>query len=731
LLAAAVVAASSQAGAAPPAGRLTIEELAATRWYTLGMPRAFAVTRDGRSVVFLRGGPRTRVQKLFVFDVASGQSGEGRRGAPKGTRLLADAESLLGGQAEELSPAERARRERQRITTRGIATFVLAERGDLVLVPLSGSVFVLELGSGKAHRLAGVESALDARFSPDGRFVSFLRDHDLYVSDWRRGRVTRLTRGGSEVLTHGEAEFVAQEEMDRSAGYWWSPDSTRVAFEEADHRKVERRFVPDPAQPYRTPVGSYYPRPGTPNARVRLGLVSVRGGAPTWVRWDERYEYLATVKWSENAPLSVAVQTRDQRELVLLRVDPRTGATRTLLGERDPAWINLRQSMPWWLAGGRQFLWMTERDGEWRVWLHEADGRAVRSLNPGDGFRVREVVHVDETRGTVIVSGGTRTPETHLFELPLAGGPPRALTKTAGVHTWTFGRKSEVHVRQLESARGRGPVEVHRADGSLAGTIESAALRAPMQPRVELTRVGEMEALLVRPVDFKPGRRYPVLVDVYAGPHLNMVMQLQRWHLINQWFADHGLIVVSMDGRGTPGRGRAWERAIRGDFSKVPLEDQVRALSALGARYRELDLGRVGVFGISFGGYMAALAVARRPDLFRAAVAVAPAVDWTDYDTHYTERYLGVLPAAAEAYRRSGVLTHLGSGVARPILIVHGTADDNVSFANSLKLADALFRRGRPFELLPVVGETHLYSTPGMLAQMYRRIAAFLTRELR
>jgi dipeptidyl-peptidase 4 len=706
--------------AAPSAGRITIEELAATRWYTLGTPRAFAVTRDGRSVVFLRGGPRSRVQKLFLFDVKSGE-----------TRLLADAESLLGGKAEQLSPAERARRERQHITTRGIATFVLAERADLVLVPLSGSVFVLDLQTGKAQRLTGVESALDARFSPDGRFVSYLRDHDLYVSEWRRGRITRLTRGGSEGLIHGEAEFVAQEEMDRSAGYWWSPDSTRIAFEEADQRKVERRFVPDPANPYRPPLGSYYPRPGTANARVRLGLVSVRGGAPTWVRWDPRFEYLAAVKWDEGAPLSVVVQSRDQRELALLKVDPRSGATRTLITERDAAWINLRQSMPWWLAGGRQLLWMTEREGEGRVWLRDADGRPIRSLNPGDGFRVRDVLHVDEARGAVIVSGASRTPEVHVHELLLAGGAPRALTRTAGVHTWTFGLKTEVHVRELESLRGRGPIEVRRGDGSLAGTIESAALKPPMLPRVELTRVGEMEALLVRPADFKPDRRYPVLVNVYAGPHLNMVIQLQRRHLINQWFADQGLIVVSMDGRGTPGRGRAWERAIQGDFSRVPLEDQVRALAALGARYRELDLGRVGVFGISFGGYMAALAAARRPDLFRAAVAVAPVIDWTDYDTHYTERYLGVLPAAAEAYRRSGVLTHLGKGPSRPILIVHGTADDNVSFAGSLKLAEALFRRGRPFELLPVVGETHLYSTPEMLAEMYRRIAAFLKRELR
>jgi dipeptidyl-peptidase-4 len=715
-----VLLAAAGGRAAPPAPPISIEELTATRSYTQGAPRAFAVTRDGRAVLFLRGPARGRVQELWAFDVASGA-----------TRRLATAESLLGGAAEALSPEERARRERLRLLDQGIASFVLADGGDLVLIPLSGKLHVLELATGRARPVAGAVAATDARFSPDGRYVSFVRGHDLHVADWRAGRAWPVTRGGTVALAHGEAEFVAQEEMDRYTGYWWSPDSTRLAYEEADSRGVERRAIPDAAAPFEAADAAPYPRAGTPNALVRLGVIGVRGGATRWVAWDgARYPYLATVRWDEEGPLSLVVQTRDQREELLLAVDPATGRTRTLLTERDPAWLNLHQSAPRWLEGARQFLWLSERDGELRLWLHDADGRPVRALDLGAAARLRDLLHVDARRGVAVVSGGARTTERHVYELPLAGGAARRLTAGAGVHTWHYGRSSGVHVAHVETLTARGPWEVRRADGARAGLIPSAAAPPPYVPRVELTRAGDFEAALVRPRDFAPARRYPVLLDVYGGPGAVTVEARMTLYLRPQWYADQGVIVVSVDGRGTPGRGRAWERAIQGNFADVPLADQITALTALGARYPELDLGRVAIYGWSFGGYLAALGALRRPDVFRVAVAGAPVVDWRDYDTHYTERYLGLPAAAPDAYRKSCVLTYLGAGAARPLLLIHGTADDNVTFASSLKLADALFKAGRAFDFLPLVGQTHLPATPELNARLHARVAAFLRAHL-
>jgi dipeptidyl-peptidase-4 len=670
-------------------------------------------------VLFLRGPARGRVQDLWTFDVATGA-----------VRRLATARDLLGGADEKLSPEERARRERQRLLDRGIAAFSLAERAPLVLVPLSGRLFVIDLAAGRAREVAGVAGATDARFSPDGRYVSFVRDHDLHVAEWRTGRRWAVTRGGSERLAHGEAEFVAQEEMDRFTGYWWSPDSTRLVYEESDTRRVDLRFTADPSAPYDPPHGWPYPRPGRPNAEVRLGVVGVRGGATTWVAWDRaRYPYLARVRWRDEGPLTLVVQARDQEEEQVLAAEPATGRTRAVLTERDPAWLNLRLSTPRWLAGGRELLWLTERDGEWRLWVVAADGRLVRSLNPGGGFRLEEVEHVDARRGVVVVSGSGGIGERHLYELPLGGGAPRRLTRE-GVTRVVYGRSSGVSVRTVETLTARETATVHRVDGSVAGVVPSLAVPPPVVPRVELTRAGGFDAALVRPRDFTAGRRYPVLLDVYAGPGVSIVTARMRHYLVLQWYADQGFVVVSADGRGTPGRGRAWERAIRGDFAGPTLDDQIAALGALAARYPELDLGRVAIHGASFGGYMAALGVIRRPDVFHAAVAIAPVVDWYDYDTHYTERYLGVPPAAADAYRRSNVLTYLGAGPARPLLVIHGTSDDNVGFDQSLKLVDALFRAGRPFDFFPLVAETHLPAEPALNARLHARVAAFLRAQL-
>jgi dipeptidyl-peptidase-4 len=712
---------AASAGRPPPLDAAYLRDHAETRGFTLGRPVAAQPTPDGRAVLFLRSQARVPKLELFEFDVASGR-----------TRRLLAPEQILGDATEELSPEEKARRERMRVSLRGFTSFQLSTDGARVLVPFSGKLYLLDRAGGQVEALpTGPGTLLDPKFSPDGRRVAYVLDHDLYVLDLDTRQERRLTTGGTPTLTHGLAEFVAQEEMGRFSGYWWSPDSAHLAYQQTDTSGVEVWQLSDPARPEQPPHEAFYPRPGRTNARVRLGVVSANGGATTWIDWDrEHYPYLATVRW-EDGPLTLAVQTRDQREVLLLQADPNTGATTVLLTERDPLWVNLDQDVPRWLSAEAGFLWVSERAGgpqlEWRA----PNGALRRVLvSPSAGYQ--GLVDVDPARGVAVFRASVDPTQAHVHEVSLASGLSRQLTDGVALYARTYGKDHSLFVQSVHRLEQLGAVTVHQADGTLLGELPSVAEPAPVVPRTELLKVGEGEgfyASLVRPQHFERRKRYPVLVHVYGGPHGKMVTASLSAHLLRQWLADQGFIVVALDGRGTPGRGRAWERAIYGRFGSVPLEDQVAGLRALGQRYRELDLRRVGIYGWSFGGYLAALAVLRRPDVFHAAVAGAPVVDWLDYDTHYTERYLGMPDTNPAAYAEGSLLTY-APDLRRPLLLVHGTADDNVYFRHTLRLADALFRAGKEFELLPLSGSTHLTPDPVVMERLYTRIATFFQRHL-
>jgi dipeptidyl-peptidase-4 len=350
-------------------------------------------------------------------------------------------------------------------------------------------------------------------------------------------------------------------------------------------------------------------------------------------------------------------------------------------------------------------------------------------VSTGDGFL--SLVHVNpNARWAHVLCGDAVT--NRIARVSLRGPePPVVLTGDTAEHAPVFARDGSVFADTRTVAEGWPQVLVISADGIKRGQLPDVAERPPFQVSLELTTVGEQRfhAAVIRPRAFQPGQRYPVIVQVYGGPHALTVKSDQRQYLLHQWIADHGAIVVAIDNRGTPRRGRAWERAIKGRFGDVPLDDQVAGLQALGARYPELDLDRVGIYGWSFGGTMAAMAVLRRPDIFKVGVAGAPVVDWLDYDTHYTERYLDLPEAAPEAYRVSNLLTYAAS-LRNPLLLIHGTADDNVYFFHSLKLADALFRAGRPFEFLPLPGITHQLPDPTVRERLWRRMTDFLLDHL-
>jgi dipeptidyl-peptidase-4 len=702
-----------------------LKQYAVTYRFSLGHPAAIKITRDGDAVLFLRSGPRSFVRDLYEFDIAAGTE-----------RMLASAEQILQGEEEKLTAEALARRERMRLAARGIATFGVSRDGRRVLVPLSGSLYVLERASGKLLELTStVGFPIDAQFSPNGNMVACVREGDLYVIDVASTGEQRLTEGASETLTHGLAEFVAQEEMSRMHGYWWSSDSQTIVYQETDTSDVEELHIADPSRPSQPPKDWRYPRSGKNNARVRLGIISVAGGDTTWIAWNrERYPYVAVVSWEEHAPLTILVQNREQTEEVLLAVDPATGTTTKLLIETDPAWLNLDHAMPHWLSGGHEFLWSTERNGDWQLELRRRDGSLVAALTPRD-LGYRGLLGIDEERGVGFVSGGRDPTQNHIYRVSFdPNGPiPEHVTDEPGMHWATFSERGGTNVRTLRQVNvNKLRFLAYRGDGSLSGELKSVAELPPLAPQVELTLVGnepKLHAAIVRPSDFDAKRRYPVVVNVYGGPIGKMVTADGRRYLINQWIANHGFIVVSIDGRGTPARGRDWERSIKGNLIDLPLADQVRGLQALGEENAEMDLSRVGIYGWSFGGYFSAMAVMQRPDIFHVGVAGAPVVDWRDYDTHYTERYLGLPSKNEEGYRASSVLT-FAPGLTRPLLLIHGTADDNVYFFHSMKLCDALFRAGKPYDFLPLSGFTHMVPDPLITERLHSRIVEYFMEHL-
>ena len=699
-------------------------DLAETRNYSLGVAVAPRLGPDGKDVVFLRSGPRNAVLRLYEVNVASGVE-----------RELLSPEQILNAGEEKLTAEEKSRRERQRQSLRGFTSFQLTRDGTGVLVVLGGKLYVVTRADRAVVEMPG-SGWIAPQLSPDGKFIGAARGNELFVIEIESRQERQLTTGANEFIGHATAEFVAQEELDRFDGFWWSPDSKSIAYQETDNTDVEIRYISDPLHPESAPAKNFYPRPGTPNAKVRLGIISREGGDTRWIAWDrDKFPYVARVEWKElKAPLTLYVLDRVQQTGLLLDVDPVSGTTRELLRETDPAWLNVERRMrPRWLRDGSGFLWASERSGQWQLEFHGADGAFKKDVTKAsDGFI--ELVGPNEISapGQIFFLGGADSRERQIYARSIDGnGESKALTLERGMHDAVASDLTDVWLHQFDLLDGRVGWEVCDATGKSVRALRSVAEIPPVAPKGEVTRVqGEREydASIVRPANFKPGQSYPVILDVYAGPHAKQVTAQSRRFFVPQWYADHGYIVVSFDGRGTPRRGRDWERAIRGNLIDVALNDQIDALRALAKKVPEMDLSRVGVTGWSFGGYFSAMAVIRRPDVFKCGVAGAPVATWENYDTTYTERYLGLAPDNPEAYRVSSILTY-AADLKRPLLIVHGATDDNVYFQHSVQLADALYRSGKPFEFLPLLG-THMVSDPMSRLRRDVRVAEFFDRNL-
>ncbi|MFK4150610.1 prolyl oligopeptidase family serine peptidase [Streptomyces fungicidicus] len=691
---------------------------ARTLRFTLGAPRSFSVAPDGSRVVFLRSGSGTdRAHSLWVLDTEGG-----------GERVAADPRALLGGALENLSAEERARRERSREGGAGIVGYATDAAVELASFALSGRLFAAELRAGTARELPTPGQVIDPRPSPDGRQVAYVARGALRVVGAEGADDRALAAPESEGVTYGLAEFIAAEEMGRSRGFWWAPESDRLLVARVDDTPVRRWWISDPARPDREPQRVAYPAAGTPNADVRLFVVTL-DGTRTEVSWDRaRYPYLAHVHWSAAGAPLVLVQARDQRAQLILAVDPDSGATRMVHADEDPSWLELFPGVPCWSPSG-QLVRIADEGGARRLAVGE------RPLT-GPQLHIRAVLDVSD--GDVLVSAsageeaaGPETGEVHVYRVNELG--VERVSQEPGVHSAVRAGGVTVLVSATPDRPG-SRVQVLR-DGKATSTVPSYAEDPGLSPRVTLTQGGarRIQCAVLMPRDYAGDTLLPVLMDPYGGPHGQRVLAAHNPHLTSQWFADQGFAVIVADGRGTPGRSPAWEKSVKDDIAAVVVEDQVDALRALAADF-PLDLGRVAVRGWSFGGYLAALAALRRPDVFHAAVVGAPVTDLRLYDTHYQERYVGHPDEQPEVYRRNSVIDDAGLVDAarphRPMMIIHGLADDNVVVAHSLRLSSALLAAGRPHEVLPLSGVTHMTPQEEVAENLLRLQLDFLKRSL-
>jgi dipeptidyl-peptidase-4 len=589
----------------PPLDTSFLKLYAETRGFMLGRPQKPKITPDGKAVLFLRSEPKTPKLKLYEFAVATGK-----------TKELLSPESLLKGADENLTPEEMARRERQRITVGGFADYHLDKDGKRVLVKLSNRLYVLDRESGKVAELkTGTEGAIvDPKWSPDGKLIAYVRGHDVYVYDLAAEKESAVTTGGTQVKTHGLAEFVAQEEMGRHSGYWWSPDSKSIAYTEADHTGVEQWFIADPLKPDAAPTPQYYPRPGKKNVSVRLGVKPTAGGETVWVEWSSdadgkgapkdwmkkesifasrwqklflQYEYLSSVVWMKDRLIAI-VHTRDQRGDAFACFNPKTGKlqddTQTHVSR---GWLNVPTDLT--VSKGGEMVYFVSGEALCGEGFDESTVVFMTCSN----VAASELFGVTEKPSAAIIGYRSDPTVQHVYRHSLdpknEDDSPLQLTIRAGIHAAAVAKSSDLLVLTSTSLDSL-PQSVVRGDEKHLGTLPSVALEPPFKPNVTVEKVGDYWTAIVRPRDFDPKKMYPVVVDVYGGPkHLHVVQAMRNW-LVPQWLADQGFIVVAIDNRGTPGRGRDWEKAIYQKFGTVPIEDQVKGLHALCDKFPELDL---------------------------------------------------------------------------------------------------------------------------------------------
>jgi len=703
------------------AGMLTVSASAVSEEFTIerleGSPtingasvQGLKMSSDGKRVTFLKGKAENAAQlDLWEFDIDTGQSS-----------LLVDSATLLSGGSEVLSEEEKARRERNRAITgkTGITTYFWSADGSMLLFPISGDVYVLPVG-GQVKRLTETTAyETDIKFSPRGTYVSFVRDRELYAVNVSSGRETKLTSGATETIANGMAEFVAQEELNRFTGYWWSPDETRVAFEQFDESNV---LVKDryEVQPDGSVVAlkQRYPEAGSANVEVKLGIVTLNDRDVEWVDLGEEKDiYLGRVNWLPDST-KVVVQrlNRAQTQLDILLAD-RKGKSTVFLTEKSDIWVNLDNNMRF-LSDSKTMVRTSEAIGFNHIVRIPIDGGETTALTSGE-WVVSAISKIDEGAGLVYFTGFKDTPiEQHLYSVPLEGGEVKRVSQEAGWHAPSLG--ADVYIDNFSSPTQPPQITIRNlADGSLKSTILANKLDEshPYHRYLEGASnqsFGTIEAedgtplyyRLLTPNKMDEGKKYPAILAPYGGPHGQRVRNV--WEInFNEILARNGYVVMVLDNRGMWNRGLEFEGHVKNAMGTVEVADQVS-----GANYLKslpyVDGENIGTWGWSYGGYMTLMSMFKEPDVYKAGLAVSPVTDWRLYDTAYTERYLGHPDAPGDVYANTSVFKYVDGFKGGNLLLMHGMADDNVFFDHTVKLLSVLQNSGKQFELMTYPGKKH------------------------
>ena len=682
---------------------------------------------DGKMVTFfeVKGTGKDTKTELWILDVASGQR-----------RLLVSAEKLETVLPEKKTPQTQA----TGLGRHPASQYIWAPNGEQLLFvgPNSLSWFHLKT-QGARTLLQGKEAIADVKISPDGKLVSFVREHNLFVVNVADGKERAITRGGSEEVRKGELDWVYPEELDLKTAYWWSPDSSKIAFLEMDESKVTKFPLVDFASFAGDVEEERYPIAGGNNPVVHVYVASVNGGEAAMMdTGSETNQYIPRVAWLRDSK-RVAIErlNRRQTQLDFLIAGAETGKSSVVLTEKDLYWINVSDDL-YFLKDGKRFLWSSERSGYRHLYLYGLDGKEEAQLTKGN-WEVTAVEGVDEAKGVVYFNATEKSPmERHLYRVGLDGTGLERVTKQEGVHTVQLSPEANAFVDSYSNAITPPRQWVSKLDESApivlnenkAAELAEYKLSPPEFISVKTHDGMDLNAWIIKPANFDTAKKYPVLVYTYGGPHAQVVMN--QWggptFLWHEMMAQKGFVVFALDNRGSAGRGHLFEEPIHFRFGAQEMSDQRDGVAWL-KRQPWVDAKRIGIWGWSYGGHMTLHAMFEDTEDFKAGFAGGPVTDWHYYDTIYTERYLGLLPQNEESYQESSPIENAGK-LRGKLLIAHGTEDDNVHFANTLLLVDKLIEKGKDVEVLPFPGRGHGVSDAPARIFLMNRVTQFFVENL-
>ena len=727
--------------------KLSIERIYSSPSLNGQTPKSLKFSPDGTRVTYLQGKSDDLNQyDLWEYNLQS-----------KENKLLVDSQALFSG-TEVLSDEEKARRERQRIYGFGIMEYKFSNDGSALLFPLNGDIYYYHLATKSSKRLTNTtEFETDVKFSPKGNYVSFIRGENIFVLNIESGKEKKLTKdGGSNNIKNGMSEFVAQEEMNRMTGYWWSPDEKHIAFLRVDESPVKVVIRNEIYAEKIELIEQRYPATGTNNVDIKLAVTDIKGKKTRFIKLDKAKGktskgnkndfYLPRVQWlPDSKNLSYQWQSRDQKTLKLKVYNLKNRKQKTLLTEQSEQWLNLHHDLVF-LSDNKSFIWASERDGFKHLYHFTKNGKLINQLTKGD-WVVDAIKHVDEKNGLIYFTGRADTPlERHLYRVPLNGKSPEhvaRISKRNGFHSINFSKDSKSYIDSFSNISTPKQVSLHQANGEHMTWLEENKITknhpiAPYYNKLIQPKFGTLKAndgktdlyyKLYKPENMAPGKKYPVIVRVYGGPHAQLVKNTWQGADMTQYMLQQGYIVFQLDNRGSNYRGTAFEFPIYEELGKIEVADQITGVEYLHS-LEFVDKDRIGVFGHSYGGYMALMTMFKAGDYFKAGVSGAPVTDWLLYDTHYTERYLNHPEVNGSGYDKSSVFPY-ASGLEGPLMIYHGMADDNVLFTNTTKLIKTLQDEGKLFELMTYPGSKHSMRGKKVKVHLNKTIMDFFDRQFK